>query len=64
MALDGTEVTTPQIPKEYERVFSTVKLGVIPRWSCEGDTTQRRTANGGSVGSKQNLLRLAADELR
>ncbi len=64
MALDATEVTTPQIPKEYERVFSTVKLGVIPGWSCEDDTTQRRTANGGPVGSKQNLIRLAADELR
>lgn len=60
MALDGTEVTTLKIPNEYERAFSIVKPGGNPGWSCEGDTTQSSTANGDSVGSKKNLIRLAA----
>jgi hypothetical protein len=48
VAPGGTEVTTPQIPKAYERSLSATKSGVNPGWSCEADTTQGKTAGGGT----------------
>ncbi len=36
-----------EIPRAYERSLSAVKFGVNPGWSCEADTTKRKTAGSG-----------------
>jgi hypothetical protein len=52
VAANGTEVTTPQIPKEYELSFRLRNLGSI--LGGGGKMTQRKVGQvrGGSVSSK------------
>jgi hypothetical protein len=58
VAPGGTELTTPQVPRVYERGLSALKSGVNPGWSGETDTTRSETVGGGTLAASDKPVPL------